>query len=221
MAAKKRTKSAKTVAGKKKATKKATAKKSTAKKSGSKKTTARKKAAKKSTAEKSSAKKSTVTLGGTPVAIAGALPKVGAKAPAFSFTANDLREVSNADLRGKRVILNIFPSIDTNTCATSTRTFNELASSLKNTEVWCVSADLPFAQNRFCGAEGLSNVKTASTFRSDFGKAFGLTLTGSVLKGVLARAVVVLDEKGTVTHTELVGEIANEPNYQAAIRALG
>ena len=199
---------------------KATKKKSVAKKAGKKKKVA-KKTAKKSAAKKAGKKSSTVTLGGTPVAIAGTLPKVGAKAPAFTFTANDLREVTNADLRGKRVILNIFPSIDTNTCATSTRTFNELASSLKNTEVWCVSADLPFAQNRFCGAEGLTNVKTASTFRSDFGKAFGLTLTGSVLKGVLARAVVVLDEKGTVTHTELVGEIANEPNYQAAIRALG
>ena len=199
---------------------KATKKKSVAKKAGTKKKVA-KKTGKKSAAKKAGKKSSTVTLGGTPVAIAGTLPKVGAKAPAFAFTANDLREVTNADLRGKRVILNIFPSIDTNTCATSTRTFNELASSLKNTEVWCVSADLPFAQNRFCGAEGLTNVKTASTFRSDFGKAFGLTLTGSVLKGVLARAVVVLDEKGTVTHTELVGEIANEPNYQAAIRALG
>lgn len=199
----------------KKSTTKATRKvaKKTAKKTAKKKTT---KAVKK-TAKKSAK----VTLGGSPVALVGSLPKVGSKAPSFSFTANDLREVSNADLRGKRVILNIFPSIDTNTCATSTRTFNELASSLKNTEVWCVSADLPFAQNRFCGAEGLTNVKTASTFRSDFGKTFGLTLAGSVLKGVLARAVVVLDEKGTITHTELVGEIANEPNYQAAIRALG
>lgn len=214
MAAKKRKKSVATKTAKK-TVKKSAAKKTTAKKTG------KKSAAKKSTAKKTGKKSLTVTLGGTPVAIAGSLPKVGAKAPAFSFTANDLREVTNADLRGKRVILNIFPSIDTNTCATSTRTFNELASSLKNTEVWCVSADLPFAQNRFCGAEGLTNVKTASTFRSDFGKTFGLTLTGSVLKGVLARAVVVLDEKGTVTHTELVGEIANEPNYQAAIRALG
>lgn len=182
-----------------------------------------KKAAKRATKPKqnSSKKRTTVTLGGSPVPLNGSLPKVGVKVPPFAFTANDLREVTNADLRGKRVILNIFPSIDTNTCATSTRTFNELASSLKNTEVWCVSADLPFAQNRFCGAEGLTNVKTASTFRSDFGKTFGLTLTDSVLKGVLARAVVVLDEKGTITHTELVGEIANEPNYQAAIRALG
>lgn len=218
MAATKRNKS-KTSKPAKKATKK-TAKKSTAKaakKSPTKKARGAKKSAKK-TAKKRGA---TVTLGGNPVSLVGALPKVGAKAPAFSLTANDLREVSNADLRGKRVILNIFPSIDTNTCATSTRTFNELASSLKNTEVWCVSADLPFAQNRFCGAEGLTNVKTGSTFRSDFGKTFGLTLAGSVLKGVLARAVVVLDEKGTITHTELVGEIANEPNYQAAIRALG
>jgi thiol peroxidase len=215
MAAKKRKKSVATKTAKKKTVAKKTAKKSAAKKSAAKKT------GKKPAAKKAGKKSLTVTLGGTPVAIAGSLPKVGAKAPAFTFTANDLREVTNADLRGKRVILNIFPSIDTNTCATSTRTFNELASSLKNTEVWCVSADLPFAQNRFCGAEGLTNVKTASTFRSDFGKTFGLTLAGSVLKGVLARAVVVLDEKGTVTHTELVGEIANEPNYQAAIRALG
>ena len=187
------------------------------KKAPTKKTRVAKKAAKKSTKGRAA----TVTLGGNPVSLVGTMPKVGTKAPSFRFTANDLREVSNADLRGKRVILNIFPSIDTNTCATSTRTFNQLASSLKNTEVWCVSADLPFAQNRFCGAEGLTNVKTASTFRSDFGKTFGLTLAGSVLQGVLARAVIVLDEKGAITHTELVGEIANEPNYQAAIRALG
>lgn len=207
------------------AKKKPAARKKSVKKSAkktAKKTTKKsvKKTAKKATT-KSAKKSAKVTLGGSPVALVGSLPKVGSKAPSFSFTGNDLREVTNADLRGKRVILNIFPSIDTNTCATSTRTFNQLASSLKNTEVWCVSADLPFAQNRFCGAEGLTNVKTASTFRSDFGKTFGLTLAGSVLKGVLARAVVVLDEKGTVTHTELVGEIANEPNYQAAIRALG
>jgi thiol peroxidase len=193
----------------KKSAKKA-GKKST-KKAPTKKTRVAKKAAKKSTKGRAA----TVTLGGNPVSLVGTMPKVGTKAPSFRFTANDLREVSNADLRGKRVILNIFPSIDTNTCATSTRTFNQLASSLKNTEVWCVS------QNRFCGAEGLTNVKTASTFRSDFGKTFGLTLAGSVLQGVLARAVIVLDEKGAITHTELVGEIANEPNYQAAIRALG
>jgi thioredoxin-dependent peroxiredoxin len=122
--------------------------------------------------------------------------------------------------RGKRIIFNIFPSIDTPTCATSTRTFNELAASLDNTEVYCVSADLPFAQGRFCGAEGISNVKTASSFRTNFGSAFGLTLTSGVLKGILARAVVVADEKGKVLHTELVSEIANEPNYVAAINSL-
>jgi thiol peroxidase len=197
----------------------ATKRKKSATRKPAKKTT--KKSAKKAGKKSTKGRAATVTLGGNPVSLVGTMPKVGTKAPSFRFTANDLREVSNADLRGKRVILNIFPSIDTNTCATSTRTFNQLASSLKNTEVWCVSADLPFAQNRFCGAEGLTNVKTASTFRSDFGKTFGLTLAGSVLQGVLARAVIVLDEKGAITHTELVGEIANEPNYQAAIRALG
>ena len=161
-----------------------------------------------------------VTLRGNPVSLIGRLPARGTKSPTFSITKSDLSEVSNADMRGKRVILNIFPSIDTPTCATSTRKFNELASSLTNTEVYCVSADLPFAQSRFCGTEGLQNVKTGSTFRSSFGKAFGLTLTDGALKGVLARAVVVLDEKGKVVYTELVKEIANEPNYDAAIKAL-
>ncbi|MFM7819886.1 MAG: thiol peroxidase, partial [Actinomycetota bacterium] len=113
-----------------------------------------------------------------------------------------------------------FPSIDTPTCATSTRRFNEIASTLQNTDVYCVSADLPFAQGRFCGSEGLSNVKTASSFRSSFGAAFGVNLASGVLKGVLARAIVVADENGKVLHTELVGEIANEPNYDAAINSL-
>ena len=163
---------------------------------------------------------SKVTLGGNPVSTSGTLPKKGAAAPSFTLTTGTLQEISNKDLRGKRVILNIFPSIDTPTCATSTRTFNALASSLNNTEVYCVSADLPFAQGRFCGTEGLANVKTASSFRSNFGKAFGVNLTDGVLKGILARAVVVLDEKGKVLHSELVSEIANEPNYEAAINAL-
>ena len=171
---------------------------------------------------KSSPKKvgTQVALGGNPVHTVGTLPKVGAKLPSFTLTTGDLQDVSNKDFAGKRVIFNIFPSIDTNTCATSTRTFNSLVGSLKNTEVWCVSADLPFAQKRFCGAEGLNNVKTASTFRSDFGKTFGVTLRDSVLKGVLARAIVVADEKGKVLHTEMVSEIANEPNYDAAVKAL-
>ncbi|NDF88237.1 MAG: thiol peroxidase [Actinobacteria bacterium] len=172
--------------------------------------------------EKKSAKKSgsTVTLGGNPVSVSGKLPATGKTLPKFSLTTSALQDIGNKDIAGKRVIFNIFPSIDTPTCATSTRKFNELAASLQNTEVYCVSADLPFAQGRFCGTEGLSNVKTASSFRSNFGAAFGVNLTNSVLKGVLARAVVVADEKGKVLHTELVGEIANEPNYDAAINSL-
>ena len=142
------------------------------------------------------------------------------RSPKFSLTTSALQEISNKDVAGKRVIFNIFPSIDTPTCATSTRKFNEIAASLQNTEIICVSADLPFAQGRFCGAEGISNVKTASSFRSNFGSTFGVNLTSGVLKGVLARAVVVADEKGKVLHTELVGEIANEPNYDAAINSL-
>ena len=193
-----------------------------ASKNSSKKTS--KKSVKKSgkKTSKSSPKKvgTQVALGGNPVHTVGTLPKVGAKLPSFTLTTGDLQDVSNKDFAGKRVIFNIFPSIDTNTCATSTRTFNSLVGNLKNTEVWCVSADLPFAQKRFCGAEGLNNVKTASTFRSDFGKTFGVTLRDSVLKGVLARAIVVADEKGKILHTEMVSEIAKEPNYDAAVKAL-
>ena len=216
------------MAAKKKIAKKKSVKKVV--KKAVKKTTikATKKAAKKSVkkvvkkAVKKAASKggSTVTLGGNPVSTSGKLPTKGAAAPAFTLTTGTLQEISNKDFRGKRVILNIFPSIDTPTCATSTRTFNALASSLNNTEVYCVSADLPFAQGRFCGTEGLANVKTASSFRSNFGKAFGVNLTNGVLKGILARAVVVLDEKGKVLHSELVSEIANEPNYEAAINSL-
>ena len=209
------------MAAKKKIVKKKIAKKKVVKKSAKK---AVKKTAKKATkivAKKAKSKGgSRVTLGGNPVSTSGKLPKKGATAPAFTLTTGALQEISNKDLRGKRVILNIFPSIDTPTCATSTRTFNSLASSLNNTEVYCVSADLPFAQGRFCGSEGLANVKTASSFRSNFGKAFGVNLTDGVLKGILARAVVVLDEKGKVLHSELVSEIANEPNYEAAINSL-
>ena len=180
-----------------------------------------KKAVKKKAAKKAVKKSgATVTLGGNPVSVSGKLPATGKALPKFSLTTRALQDISNKDIAGKRVIFNIFPSIDTPTCATSTRKFNELAASLQNTEVYCVSADLPFAQGRFCGTEGLSNVKTASSFRSNFGAAFGVNLTNSVLKGVLARAVVVADEKGKVLHTELVSEIANEPNYDAAINSL-
>ena len=186
-----------------------------------KKKTKTKKTVKKKTVKKTSKKTgTTVTLGGNAVSVSGKLPTKGKSLPKFSLTTSALQDISNKDLVGKRVIFNIFPSIDTPTCATSTRKFNEIAASLQNTEIYCVSADLPFAQGRFCGTEGLSNVKTASSFRSNFGAAFGVNLTTSVLKGVLARAVVVADEKGKVLHTELVSEIANEPNYEAAINSL-
>ena len=163
----------------------------------------------------------TTALGGNPVHTVGELPSVGTTAPAISVIKDDLSELTSADLAGTRVVLNIFPSIDTPTCATSVRTFNERAASLSNTKVVCVSADLPFAQRRFCGAEGISNVVTGSTFRSDFGRRYGVELTDGKLVGLLARAVVVLDEHGTVVHSQLVPEIANEPDYDAAIAALG
>lgn len=161
-----------------------------------------------------------VTLGGNPVHTSGDLPAVGAAAPAYSLVGADLAEFDSSAFAGKNVILNIFPSVDTPTCATSVRQFNERAAGMDETVVLCVSADLPFAQNRFCGAEGIENVKTASTFRSDFGSAYGVTLTDGALAGVLARAVVVVGPDGTVKHTELVSEIAQEPNYDAALAAL-
>jgi thioredoxin-dependent peroxiredoxin len=205
----------------KKATRKSV-KKKTVKKSAKKsaKKASKKKSAKKSVKKVAKKKATTVTLGGNPANLIGSLPAKGASLPKFELTTGKLQEINNNSLKGKRIIFNIFPSIDTPTCATSTRTFNELAASLDNTEVYCVSADLPFAQGRFCGSEGLANVKTASTFRTNFGSAFGVTLTSGVLKGTLARAVVVADEKGKVLHTELVSEIANEPNYVAAINSL-
>lgn len=171
-------------------------------------------------ASKKKSSKISVILRGNPVYLSGKLPAKGSQVPKFTLTTGDLQEIGNAEMEGKRVILNISPSIDTKTCATSTRTFNEIASRLDNTDVYYVSADLPFAQSRFCGTEGLTNIKTASSFRSDFGKAFGVTMTSGVMKGLLARAVVVLDAKGKVLYTELVSEISNEPNYDAAINSL-
>jgi len=162
----------------------------------------------------------TVTLGGNPVSTVGDLPSVGSKAPEFHLTGGDLSDVSPASLAGKKVVLNIFPSIDTPTCATSVRRFNERAAKLHDTVVLCVAADLPFAMTRFCGAEGLANVQVASTFRSSFGDDFGVKLAEGVLAGLMARAVVVLDANGTVVHSQLVPEIANEPDYDAALEAL-
>lgn len=160
-------------------------------------------------------------LGGNPVNTSGDLPAVGAAAPSFTLTGNDLSSVSSVDLSGQRVVLNIFPSVDTPTCATSVRTFNERAASLENTAVLCVSADLPFAQGRFCGAEGISNVQTVSTFKSpEFLSDYGVGMVDGKLEGLCARAVVVLDESGNVVHQQLVAEIAEEPDYDAAISAL-
>jgi thiol peroxidase len=159
-------------------------------------------------------------LGGNPVNTIGDLPPVGSPTPSFSVTKADLSEITPADLAGQRVVINIFPSLDTATCGTSVRKFNELASGLDNTTVLCVSADLPFAQARFCGAEGLSNVVTASTFRSDFGTAYGVKLIDGKMAGLMARSVVVLDEHGTVVHSQLVPEIAQEPDYDAAVASL-
>lgn len=161
-----------------------------------------------------------VTLGGNPVHTSGDLPEVGSAAPSFTLTGSDLGDVTSSSFDGKNVVLNIFPSVDTPTCATSVRTFNERAADLDNTAVVCVSADLPFAQGRFCGAEGIENVSTGSTFRSSFGDDFGVNLTDGPLAGVLARAVVVVGADGTVKHTELVSEIANEPDYDAALGAI-
>ncbi len=163
----------------------------------------------------------TITLQGNPVETSGDLPSTGSSAPAFTLTKNDLSETSLSDYSGSKVVLNIFPSIDTPVCATSVKKFNEKAAAMDNTQVLCVSADLPFAFGRFCGAEGIENVVTASVFRSaNFGTDYGVQITTGPLAGVLARAIVVIDESGNVAHTELVSEIANEPDYEAALAVL-
>ena len=162
-----------------------------------------------------------VTLGGNPILLAGAFPQPGQQAAVFSLVGTDLADVSLVSFGGKRKVLNIFPSIDTPTCAASVRRFNQSANDAPNTVVLCISADLPFAQSRFCGAEGLANVVTLSTLRgAEFLKAYGVALASGPLAGVAARAVVVLDENNTVLHSELVAEIKNEPNYDAALKAL-
>ena len=162
-----------------------------------------------------------ITLGGNPVHTGGDLPGAGDTAPDFTLTGIDLGVVSNGDYSGQNLILNIFPSVDTPTCATSVRTFNAKAAEMENTSVLCVSADLPFAQKRFCGAEGIENVATASTFKNpEFLANYGVDMLDGPLQGLAARAVVVVGPDGQVTHSELVSEIAQEPNYDAAIAAL-
>lgn len=155
------------------------------------------------------------------VETSGELPEVGSMAPNFSLRKADLGPVTLSDYRGSRLVLNIFPSIDTPTCATSVRQFNQRASGMPRTKVLCVSADLPFALGRFCGAEGIDNVETASVYRApEFGMDYGVYMAEGRLGGLLARAVVVVDETGRVIHRELVPEIAQEPNYEAVVEAL-
>ncbi|MFW6598368.1 thiol peroxidase [Propionibacteriaceae bacterium Y2011] len=156
---------------------------------------------------------------GNPVNTVGDLPAVGQQAPDFTLVGDGLSDLSSSDLTG-RVVLNIFPSIDTGVCAASVRKFNELAASLSGTTVVNVSHDLPFAQARFCGAEGIENAKVGSAFRSSFGEDFGVTMADGPMAGLLARTVVVLDESGKVTHVELVPEVTTEPDYDAAVAAL-
>lgn len=162
-----------------------------------------------------------ITFKGNPIYTSGTLPKVGAHAPDFSLTKSDLSSATLGGFRGKKVVLNIFPSIDTPVCAASVRRFNEEASKLKDTVVLCISRDLPFAQNRFCAAEGLKNVITASEYKdSKFSDAYGVRIVDGPLAGLLSRAIVTVDPTGKVTYTEQVPEIAQEPDYAKAVAAL-
>lgn len=161
-----------------------------------------------------------ITFKGQAAHTSGELPKVGSQAPDFQLTSGELTEKSLQDYQGKKVLLNIFPSIDTGVCAASTRKFNEAASDLQNTQVLCISNDLPFALSRFCAAEGLENVETLSGFRSSFGDDYGLRMVDTPLKSLLSRAVITLDENGKVIYSEQVPEIGQEPNYEAALNSL-
>lgn len=163
----------------------------------------------------------TITLKGNPMQTSGDLPEVGKAAPDFTVTKTDLSDLRLKDLRGKRVILNVFPSLDTPVCSKTVRTFNEQASQLNNTSILCISADLPFAQKRFCTTENLNGVIPVSVFRNpSFAEQYGLAIISGPLLGLLARAVIVVDEKGKITYTELINEVSHEPNYQAAIQVL-
>lgn len=164
---------------------------------------------------------STITFKGTEIHTNGVLPAIGTKAPDFRLVQTDLSELSLSELKGKKVLLNIFPSLDTSVCATTVREFNKKVGSLKNVTALAISKDLPFAHGRFCTTEGIENIKPLSVFRNiDFETKYGLLMTDGPLKGLLARAVIVLDEEGKVIYSELVPEIAQEPNYEAAIAYL-
>ena len=161
-----------------------------------------------------------ITLSGQPVNTVGELPSVGSKAPDFTLVQQDLSEISKDDIPDGKIILNIFPSVDTGVCAMSVRRFNQLAADLDNTTVVCVSKDLPFAFERFCGAEGIDGVVTASAFRSNFGDDYGVEMKDGALAGLLSRSVVVIDQDGKVAYTQQVPEIKQEPDYDAALAAV-
>jgi thiol peroxidase len=162
-----------------------------------------------------------ITFKGQPIHTCGELPKVGEEAPDFTLVKSDLSEAKLSDFRGKYVVLNIFPSLDTGVCAASVRRFNKEAAGMKNTVVLCISADLPFAAERFCSTEGIENVITLSTFRnSSFGEQYGLTIVDGPMKGLLARAVIVVNPEGKIVYEELVPEIAQEPDYNSAINSI-
>jgi thiol peroxidase len=163
-----------------------------------------------------------ITFKGTPVETVGTLPAIGSEAPFFCLVKTDLSEAGPADFASQRLVLNIFPSLDTPVCADSVRRFNQAAASLDNTVVLCISADLPFAHNRFCETEGLKNVVPLSVFRSpEFGLDYGVTLASGPLRGLLSRAIVIIDADGMVRYTEQVAEIVEEPDYSAALKVLG
>lgn len=162
-----------------------------------------------------------ITLGGNKINTSGTLPSIGEKAPDFTLIKNDLSAVSLKDFAGTKLILNVFPSIDTGVCATSVRTFNKKAASLENTKVLCISRDLPFAQARFCGAEGIENVLTLSDFvNGDFGKNYNLEIVGGGFAHLHSRVIIIIDEEGKIKYTEQVPEIGQEPDYEAALNAL-
>lgn len=161
-----------------------------------------------------------ITFQGNPITTVGNLPEKGAQAPAFTLVGTDLSDVELKNFAGKQLVINIFPSIDTGVCQASVRAFNEKAGGRDNTAVLNVSKDLPFAQERFCAAEGIDNVVSASAFRSSFGEDYGVTMTAGPLEGLLSRAVVVVDAEGSVVYTEQVPEIGQEPDYEAALGAL-
>ena len=162
----------------------------------------------------------TVLMGGKPIHTYAKLPEVNKQAPNFTLTAVDMKDQNLDSYKGKFVILNIFPSVDTGVCSASVRHFNQDAANLPNTVVLCISKDLPFAQKRFCGAEGIKNVVMLSDYRSDFGKTYGVQITDSAMKGLLSRAVVVIDPSGKIIYQEQVSDISKEPNYEAAIKAV-